>query len=64
MQKSNKAGDLAVSEMAFGELGIGWNFIRTFKSLKNSTLMSSFSPKNIIFKLENFRVIMCHETES
>ena len=51
MQKSNKAGELGVSEMAFGELGIGWNFIRTFKSLKNSTLMSSFSPKNIIFKL-------------
>ena len=64
MQKSNKSCDLGVSEMAFGELGIGWNFIRALKSLRNCTLMGSFSPKNIIFKLENFRVIMCHETES
>ena len=50
--------------MAFGGLGIGWNFIRTLKSLKNCTLMGSFCPKNVIFQLENFRGMMRHDTES
>ena len=64
MRKLNKPDELGVSEMAFGEWGIGQNFIRTLKSWKNCTLMGSFCPKNIIFKLENFRGIMCHDTES
>ena len=64
MKKLNNSCNLVVSEMAFGELGIGWNFTRTLKSFKNCTLMGSFSPNNVIFKSENFREIMCHDTES
>ena len=52
--------DLAVSKMAWG---IGWTFIRAPKSLKNITLMSSFCSKHIMFQLENFKGIMCHDTE-
>ena len=52
--------DLVVSKMAWG---IGWTLIRSLKSLKNCTLMSSFCPKHIIFQLEKFRGIMCHDTE-
>ena len=39
--------------------GIGWNFIRALKSLKNHTLMGYFCPKHRIFQLEHFRGIMC-----
>ena len=43
---------------------IGWTFIITApKSLKNCTLMGSFCPKHIMFQLETFRVIMCHNTK-
>ena len=52
--------DLVVSKVA---RGIGWTFIRALKSLKNCTMIGSFCPKNIMFHLENFRVIMCHDTE-
>ena len=52
--------DLVVSKMA---RGIGWTFIRVLKSLKNCTLMGSFCPKHIMFQVENFRGIMCHDTE-
>ena len=52
--------DLVVSKMAWG---IGWTFIRALKSLKNCTLMGSFCQKHIMFQLENFRGIMCHDTE-
>ena len=51
--------DLVVSKMAWG---IGWTFIRALKSLKNCTLMGSFCPKHM-FQSENFRGIMCHDTE-
>ena len=47
---------LLVSKMAWG---IGWNFIRALKNLKNCTLMGCFCPKHIMFQLENFRGIMC-----
>ena len=30
---------------------------------ENCTLMSSFCPKHILFQLETFRGIMCHDTE-
>ena len=52
--------DLVVSQIAWG---IGWTFIRALKSLKNCTLMGSFCLKNVMFQLENFRGIMCHDTE-
>ena len=51
--------ELVVLKMA---LGIGWTFITALKSLKNCTLMGSFCPKHL-FQLENFRGILCHETE-
>ena len=52
--------DLVVSKTAWG---IGWTFITALKNLKNCTLMGSFCPKDIMFLLENFRGIMCHDTE-
>ena len=52
--------DLEVSKMAWG---IEWTFIRALKSFKNCTLMGFFCPKHIMFQLENFRGIMCHDTE-
>ena len=52
--------DLVVSKMTWG---IGSTFIRALKSLKNCTLMGSFCPKNIMFQVENFRGVMCHDTE-
>ena len=52
--------DFVVSTIAWG---IGSTFIRELKSLKNCTLMGSFCPKHIMFQLENFRGIMCHDTE-
>ena len=52
--------DLLVSKMAWG---IGLTFIRALRSLKNCTLTGSFFPKHIMFELENFIGIMCHETE-
>ena len=52
--------DLVVSKMAWG---IGWTFIRASKSLKDCTLMSSFCPNHIMFQLESFRGVMCHDTE-
>ena len=39
------------------------NFFKALKSLKNCTLMGSFCPKHIMFQLENFRGIVCHDTE-
>ena len=52
--------DLVVSKMAWG---IGWTFIRALKSLKNYTLMGSFCPKHIMFQVEHFVGVMCHDTE-
>ena len=52
--------DLVISKMPWG---IGLTFIRALKSLKNCTLMGSFCPKHIMFQLENFIGIMCHDTE-
>ena len=51
---------LVVTKMAWG---IGWTLIRAPKSLKKCTLMGSFCPKHIMFQLENFTGIMCHDTE-
>ena len=51
--------DLVVSKMAWW---IGWTFIIALENLKNCTLMGSFCPK-VMFQLENFRGIMCHDTE-
>ena len=52
--------DLVVSKMAWE---IGWTFITALKNLKNCTLMGSYWPKDIMLQLENFRGIMCHDTE-
>ena len=52
--------DLLVWKMASG---IGWTIIRALKYLKVCTLMGSFCPKNVMFQLENFSWIMCHDTE-
>ena len=52
--------DLEVSEMAWGN---GWTFIRAPESLKKCTLMGCFCPKHIMLQLDNFREIMCHDTE-
>ena len=53
--------DLVVSKMPWG---IGWTFIKAPKSLKVScTLIGRFCPKHTRFQLENFREIMCHDTE-
>ena len=52
--------DLMASEMVWRN---GWTFIRALKSLKNCILMGSFCLKHIMFQLENFRGIMCHNTE-
>ena len=52
--------DLVVSKMTWV---IVWNFIWSFKSLKYGTLIGSFRPKHIIFQLENFKEIMCHDTK-
>ena len=43
--------------------GIEGNVIRALKSLKNCTFMGSFSPKHIMFQLENLIEIMCYDTE-
>ena len=53
--------DLVVSKMTWW---IGWIFIKPLKSLENCTLMGLFYLKHIMFQLENFRGIMCHDTES
>ena len=50
-------------ELSFMTWGIGLTFIRALKGLKNCTLMGSFCPKHIMFQLEHFRGIMCHNTE-
>ena len=52
--------DLAISKMAWA---IGWTFIRALKSQKNCTLMDSFCPNHIMFRLEHFRGTMFHDTE-
>ena len=39
--------------------GIWWIFITSFKSLKICTFMWSFSPKDKMLQLENFRGIIC-----
>ena len=52
--------DLVVSKMAWGS---GWTFIRALKSLKNCISMDSFCPKHLMFQLENFRGILCLDTE-
>ena len=43
--------------------GIELNFIRAPKNLKNYTFMGSFCLNYIMFQLENFIEIMCHDTE-
>ena len=55
-----KNPNLEVSKMVWG---IGWIFIRALKSLKNCTMIGSFCQKHIMFHLENFRGIMCHDNE-
>ena len=52
--------DLVVSKMVWGT---GWTFIRAPKSLKKCTLIGSFHPKHIMFKLEYFKRILCNNTE-
>ena len=52
--------ELVVSNMAWAT---EWTFIRALKSLKNCAWMGSFCPKHIMFQLENFRGIMCHDTK-
>ena len=52
--------DLVASKMA---REIGWTFIRAIKSLKNCTLMGSFCLRYIMFQLESFIGIICHDTE-
>ena len=37
--------------------GIWWTFIRAHNSMKNCTLSGSFCSQNIMFKLEDFRLI-------
>ena len=59
MQSLNKP-DFVVSKIAWG---IDWTFIRVLKSLKNCTLMISICQKHIMFQLENFIGIMCHDIE-
>ena len=39
------------------------NFHPTTQKSKNFTSMDYFCPKHILFQLENFRGIMCHDTE-
>ena len=51
---------LLSSKMAWG---IGWIFITALKTMKNCTLRCYFCAKHIMFQLENFRGIMCHDTE-
>ena len=43
--------------------GIELNFIRAPKNLKNYTFMGPFCLNYIMFQLENFIEIMCHDTE-
>ena len=43
--------------------GIRWTFIRALGSLKNRTLIGSFCSKHIIIQPENFRGIMCYDSE-
>ena len=52
--------DLMISKMVWG---IGWTFIRALKSLKNCTMMGSFCQKHVMFHLERFRGIKCHDVE-
>ena len=52
--------DPLISKIAWG---FGWFFIRPFKSLKNCTSMGFFYPKHIMFQIEKFRGIMCHDAE-
>ena len=56
----SKPYDLMVSKLAWG---IRWNFIRALRSLKICTLIFSLCPKHLIFRVENIRGIMCHDTE-
>ena len=49
-----------VSKMAWGN---GWTFIKAVISLKICILIVSFCLKHIMFQLENFGGIMCHDTE-
>ena len=39
-------------------------WLKALENLKNCTLMGSFCPKHKMFQLENFREIMCHDTEA
>ena len=39
------------------------NFDPTTQKSEDFTSMGSFCPKHIIFYLENFRGILCHDTE-
>ena len=52
--------DLVFPKLAWG---IRWTFIRALRSLKNCTSICYFCQKYIMFQRENFRRIMCHDTE-
>ena len=39
------------------------NFHLSSQKSENCTMMGSFCPKHILFQLQNFRGIMCHDTE-
>ena len=52
--------DLVGSKVAWE---IGLTFIRALNSLKNYTRMGFFCANHIMFQLENFNEIMCHDTE-
>ena len=51
--------ELVISKM---EWGIGWTFIKALKNLKICALMGFFYP-SVMFQLEHFRKIMCHDAE-
>ena len=52
--------DPVLSKMAWW---IGWTFIKPVTCLENCTLMGLFCLKHIMFQIENFRGIMCHDNE-
>ena len=51
-----------VSKLAWG-IWHGWTFIKAPKTQKNCTLMGSSCTNHVMFQLENFRGIICHDTE-
>ena len=53
--------DLAASKIKWATV---WTFIIPLKCQKLCTLIGCFCPKHIMFQLENFRGIRCHDTEN